>query len=355
MAGGTGTRFWPASTLSKPKQFLNLFGNRSLLQNTVDRISELVPLERNIIVTNDRYSDLVKEQLPDLPEENIIGEPVGRNTAPCVALAAAFLQKKDPEATMIVLPADHFISDEKAFRSYLKTAVKQAEASKNLVTIGIKPNRPETGYGYIQFDMETAATIEGNEVHKVKTFTEKPDQFTAEKFIQSGDFLWNSGMFVWKASTILEQVEKHLPQIHTEVEKVEPRLFGDTHEESINDFYRNCISISIDYGIMEKAETVHVVPGEFGWNDVGSWKAVYELGEKDKDDNVVETPHATLYHAHDNYVKSKSDKMIALVGVDNVAVVETDKAFLVCNLNESQGVKKIIEALKQNEETKKYL
>lgn len=355
MAGGAGTRFWPESTQQKPKQFLNMFGERSLLQNTVERTKSLIPKERQIVVTNERYTGLVQEQLPDVPAENIIGEPQGKNTAPCIAMAAAFLQKKDPEAVMVVLPADHHIAYPEKFINYLETAIAQARAGENLVTMGIQPTRPETGYGYIQYESEAITKREGNPVHTVKTFTEKPDLKTAEKFLDSGDFLWNSGMFIWKASTILSQMQKHLPEIHSEAVDLKEKLFTEDQKEGIETFYENCSNISIDYGIMEKASTVYVIPGEFGWNDVGSWKAIYELGEKDDDGNVLRTELFKSHEASNNLVSTSSDKLIALVGVKNVAVVETDSAILVCDLDKAQGVKQIVNQLKKDQEAAKYL
>lgn len=354
MAGGKGTRFWPKSTEAKPKQFLNLFGEKTMLQNTVERISDYIPLERNIIVTNEQYRSLVEEQLPELPEKNIIGEPVGRDTAPCIAVAAALLEEKDPDATMVVLPADHYIQDREQFISILQTATSQAETDKNLVTIGIRPTRPETGYGYIQFNKGESREVEGNPVHEVKNFTEKPEPDKARDFLESGEYLWNSGMFIWKASTILKQVKQHLPDIHQHVKKLKKNM-GEDQQASINTFYHNCPSISIDYGVMEKADTVYVIPGSFGWNDVGSWNAVHELEEKDRNGNAVNADLALLHNAHDNYVFSESDRVISLVGIEQVAVVETEKAILVCDLNQAQGVKDIVNALRENKELNEYL
>lgn len=355
MAGGSGTRFWPRSTKEKPKQFLKIFGDQTMLQDTVERISPLIPAERVWVITNDRYIQLVKEQLPDVPESNIIGEPVARNTAPCVASAAALLQEQDPEATMVVLPADHSITNPEKFISILETAAAKANQDDALITIGIRPDRPETGYGYIEFDKKSDETLEGNEVKKVVQFREKPDIKTARQFIYSGNFLWNSGMFVWKASTISGQFKKHLPKVYEQMEKLEPAIGTDKQEEAVNNFYQNCPSISIDYGIMEKAETVYVVPGEFGWNDVGSWRAVYDLREKDERGNVIQSDTAVLESSENNLVHSENKKLIALVGVENLAVVETENAILVCNLDESQGVKQIVEALKENKDLEKYL
>ena len=355
MAGGSGTRFWPRSTKERPKQFLKIFGDRTMLQQTVDRIEPIIPAERVWIITNQRYVQLVEEQLPDVPESNIIGEPVARNTAPCVASAAALLREKDPDATMVVLPADHSISNPDKFISILETAAQKANQDDALITIGIRPDRPETGYGYIEFDKKSGETLKGNDVKKVIQFREKPDLKTARQFIYSGNFLWNSGMFVWKASTIVDQFNKHLPDIYEQLEELEPAVGTEQQTEAVNTFYHNCPSISIDYGIMEKAETVYVVPGEFGWNDVGSWRAVYDLREKNEQGNVIQSDSAILESSENNLVHSENNKLIALVGVKNLAVVETDDAILVCNLDESQGVKQVVEALKKNKDLEKFL
>lgn len=355
MAGGTGTRFWPKSTEAKPKQFLNIFGDRTMLQNTVDRISKLVSPENTWVITNDRYVDLVQEQLPDVPANNIVGEAVAKNTAPCVALAAALIKEQDPEGTMVVLPADHVISQTDKFLSILESAQAKAEDGKSLVTIGIKPDHPETGYGYIEFNSESSETHKGLEVKKVNQFREKPDIKTAREFLDSGNFLWNSGMFIWQASTILKQFEQHLPSVYSEVEKLAPAIGSDDQKEAIDTFYRGCPSISVDYGIMERAEAVFVVPGSFGWNDVGSWRAVYELRDKDENGNVVQTDTAEFARAKNNLVQSGSGKMIALVGVEDLAVVETDKAILICKLDESQGVKEVVNRLRKDDKLKRFV
>ncbi|MGD8748626.1 MAG: mannose-1-phosphate guanylyltransferase [Balneolaceae bacterium] len=355
MAGGSGTRFWPRSTETHPKQFLKIFGDRTMLQSTVDRIKSLIPAERVWVITNQRYVSLVQEQLPDVPKGNIVGEPIARNTAPCVALAAALIQKQDPEATMVVLPADHLVGEPDKFVSILKTAAAKASNGKTLVTIGIKPDRPETGYGYIEFDKEASETHEGLEVKKVNQFREKPDLETAKKFIDSGNFLWNSGMFIWKTSAIIHEFKQHLPDIHKQIETLSPAIGSQQQGEAIETFYHGCTSISIDYGIMEQAQNVFVVPGSFGWNDVGSWKAVYDLRQKDEQGNVILSDTAALADSSNNLIQSESGKMIALVGVENLAVVETDKAILVCDLDNSQGVKKVVNQLRKDDKLKKYV
>lgn len=355
MAGGSGTRFWPRSTKKLPKQFLSLFGEGTMIQNTVNRIEPLIPQERILVVTNDSYVDLVKEQLPDVPGENIVGEPVAKNTAPCVAIAAEMLYKKDPDATMVVLPADHHIENPDAFLQYLKAAIQKAESGKFLVTMGIQPDRPETGYGYIHGDNSTVETHNDKLVHPVYAFKEKPDLETAQQFLESGDYYWNSGMFIWTAKSVLSAFEDYLPEMYKLVKESGQRLYGDAHTESINEFYQACESVSIDYGIMEDANNVFVVPGEFGWNDVGSWTAAYEMGKKDKHGNVVRSKHLTNTDSKNNIVISESGKMISLVGVDGFAIVETDEAILVCKLDEAQHVKEIVNELKSKDELNKFL
>ncbi|GAB5410512.1 MAG: mannose-1-phosphate guanylyltransferase [Balneolaceae bacterium] len=355
MAGGSGTRFWPKSTKALPKQFLNLFGKGTMIQNTAERIQEIIPQERIMVVTNESYVSIVKEQLPKVPVENIVGEPVAKNTAPCVAIAAELLNKKDPNAVMVVLPADHHITEPERFNEILRSAVTKAESGEHLVTIGINPSSPETGFGYINSESATKEVFGGNEVYPVQAFTEKPDALTAQNFVDSGNYFWNSGMFIWKASTVLKEIEKQLPEMYEEVKASSPELYESTHAAAIKDFYYACESISIDYGIMENAESVFVVPGEFGWNDVGSWTAVYELAEKNGKGNSVQTLNATFAEAEGNLVLSSGEKMISLVGVENVAVVETETAILVCNLKKAQGVKEIVEQLKSASDLNKFL
>ncbi len=355
MAGGSGTRFWPQSTEAHPKQFLNIFGDRTMLQDTVDRIKPLVSADRVWVITNDKYVDLVQKQLPEVPANNIVGEPIGKNTAPCVAAAATLIKEKDPEGTMVVLPADHLIGKPERFLSILEAAEAKAQESGALVTIGINPDHPETGYGYIEFDKGSSESYDGHEIKKVNQFREKPDLETAKEFITSGNFLWNSGMFIWKASTILEKFKQHLPTIFNEVEKLKPAVGTDNQKEAVDEFYYGSTSISIDYGIMEQANNVFVVPGSFEWNDVGSWRAVYDLRSKDEDGNVIQTDTAATADARNNLIQSESGKMIALVGVENLAVVETDDAILVCDLDSSQGVKKVVNKLRKDEELKRFV
>jgi len=354
MAGGSGTRFWPRSTAKTPKQFLKLFGSRTMIQATVDRLDGFIPEHRSLVVTNDQYVQTVKEQLPGIPESFIIGEPVARNTAPCVAAAAQILYNSDPDAVMVVLPSDHQILNEKQFRSTLKIAAETALKQGSLVTIGITPERPETGYGYIRVDKTKPADSSSAKVFEVKNFTEKPDQKTAIEFLQSGEYLWNSGMFVWKAETILTAFRLYQKAIYSALDLLagDP---GSVTPESINRFYQACPSISVDYGIMEKADKVHVLPGDFGWNDVGSWAAVHDLAEKDASGNSARAKAISIHDSDGNLIDSESSKLIALVGVKNLAVVETERAILVCDLKRSQDVKKVVEHLKSDPGLHKYI
>lgn len=352
MAGGVGTRFWPKSRKATPKQFLNLFGNTTMIQQTIERLDEFIEPEQVIVVTNKNYVDLVKKQLPSVNFSSIIGEPVGRNTAPCIASAAALLHKKDPDSVMVVLPADHRIGNPEAFRTALQASVKTAKEKESLVTIGIKPNRAETGYGYIKCSAEPESSESSLPVFEVQQFTEKPDLETAKKFCKSDQYLWNSGMFIWKTEVILDAFNQYLPEVFEAAKKLETSGFS---EKNIERFYQVCPSVSIDYGIMEKAEKVHVVPGDFDWSDVGSWRAVHELSDRDSQENTSVMTKTLFVNSSGNYISAKGKKLVALAGVDNIAFVETDDAILLVNLNQAQDVKQVVEELKNSKETRKYL
>ena len=344
MAGGVGSRFWPKSTREMPKQFLKLFGDETMIQATVNRLEGFVDLDSCMVVTNSDYVGIVRTQLPGLPDDMVIGEKVAKNTAPCVAAAAAILHKKDPESVMAVLPADHHITKPGRFREILKRAAETAVKEECLVTIGIKPTHPETGYGYINFDKNDNSEILGEAVYGVKQFTEKPDLEKANRFIESGDYLWNSGMFVWKTSVILNAFKKYLPEVFKLTEKLSS---SDHIDKEIDQFYQACPSISVDYGIMEKSENVRVVPGEFDWNDVGSWKAVYDLSDKDKSLNALKARHVFIKNSEGNLIQCDSHKPVSIIGIDNVAVVETEYGILVCSLEKAQEVKKAVEYFNQ--------
>ncbi len=334
MAGGLGSRFWPKSREARPKQFLTVFGDRSLLQHTSDRLDGLIPPERRFVVTNSHYVDKTREQLPNVPPENVLAEPVGRNTAPCIAFAAVTLLRDDPEATMVVLPADHFIRDVPLFHEALRVAFDKSADLDALVTIGIQPTHAATGFGYIQFDPSGKSAPD--EPMPVVRFQEKPDLALAERFVASGTFLWNSGMFVWRSRTIWTAIERYLPDVSR---AFAPLLDAAPAAASVQRAYDQTPSISIDHGIMEHAGHVFVVPGAFGWSDVGDWRAVYDLSEKDADGNA--TQGTVLLESTRNCLIHAEKRLIAVIGVQNLAVVDTGDALLICDLDRSQDIKHV--------------
>jgi len=342
MAGGVGSRFWPRSKKKIPKQLLKIFGENTMIQDTVERINSIVPNENILIVTNKVQKPGVQEQLPDIPEENIVVEPFGRNTAACIGLASIIIQQREPDAVTFVLPADHIIKDGDSFVNTLKVAANFAQNNPALVTIGIVPTRPETGYGYIQIDEES----ENQNVFKVLTFAEKPNYATAVNFINSGDFFWNSGMFIWKIETILNEIKQHMPDLYEGLHQIKEKINSPEYLTALASIYGQLRRISIDYGIMEKSENVFLVKGKFNWSDVGSWEAVYQLGEKDKDGNVKT---GTIYTdmVLDSYIYSP-EKFTAVIGLDDIIVINCNDALLICKRDKAQDVKNIIDYLKLN-------
>jgi mannose-1-phosphate guanylyltransferase len=349
MAGGVGTRFWPRSREKSPKQLLEILGKGTLIQNTVHRLEGFIAPENVLVVTNKIQKAMVLKQLEDVPEENIIIEPVGRNTAPCIGLAAMHARRIDPQAVMVVLPADHVIQDPVEFRRVLQLAADTAYESGSLLTIGIKPTHPETGYGYIQMFTEIGAHNPYAErgVFKVKTFAEKPNVQTAERFIASGDFLWNSGMFIWRVDAILDEIKRCLPDLHNELLNIEPTLGGANYYATLEKAYGIIRGISIDYGVMEKAEKVYVIPGDFGWSDIGSWDEVYRLSGKDEHGNSI-TGKVIQKDTSNSYIFSP-DKVVATIGVSDLIIVNTGDALLICKRGRSQDVKEIADYLKRKQ------
>lgn len=328
MAGGTGTRFWPYSRNNKPKQFLDVLGTgRSLLQMTYDRFSNEVPGENIWVVSNELYKDLLSEQLPELPEENILLEPAKRNTAPCIAYAAYKIKEKDPNGIMVILPSDHVIFKEEAFLQVIRQAAEHTDDQK-LFTIGIEPNRPETGYGYIQY-MESDEVIK-----KVKTFTEKPEIDLAEKFLASGDFVWNAGIFVWSVAAIISAFEKYQSELAETFQEGVGMYYTDQEAKFIKSAYSLSKSISIDYAIMEKAENVYVVLGDFGWSDLGSWNALHEIKEKDENANVIEGD-VISYNSQNNYIISLTDRVIITHELEGYLVADFEDILLICKKEDS--------------------
>ncbi|MDH4069962.1 MAG: sugar phosphate nucleotidyltransferase [Ignavibacteria bacterium] len=350
MAGGVGARFWPRSREKSPKQLLEIAGKGTMIQHSVKRLEGFISPEKMFVVTNKHQRSLVIKQLPDIPEENILVEPVGRNTAPCIGLAALHVRKRDPSAVMVVLPADHMIQNSGEFVRVLSLAADVASRSKGLLTIGIKATHPETGYGYIQYSQKTSENPYASEgIFRVKTFAEKPNLQTAERFLASGDFVWNSGMFVWSAEAILLEMERCLPDLHRELGKIDQSIESSSYQSTLETVYGMIRGISIDYGVMEKAEDVYVIPAEFGWNDIGSWDEVYRISGKDDNGNSVtgrviqtDTTNSLIY---------TEDRLIATVGVEGLIVIDTGDAILVCKRGKSQDVKEISDFLRRKKMT----
>lgn len=341
MAGGKGERFWPRSRKNNPKQFLSLTDSgKSMIQQTVERIRPLVDIEDIFIATNRAYKPLVEEQLPELPTENILCEPVGRNTAPCIGLGAVHIRKKYEDAIMMVLPSDHVIKYTSMFIDVLKDAIKVAEQDNNLVTLGITPNAPETGYGYIKFN----PSVKSGNAFAVDRFVEKPDLATAKAYLDSEEYMWNSGMFVWKTSTILKSMENHLPEIYNGLLKIEASIGNENESEVLDSTFENMPSESVDYGILEKENNIYVLPGTFGWDDVGSWLSVERLKKVNDMGNVVDGNAITVNVK--NCIIEGSDKLIACVGLRDLVVVDTKDATLICAKDSTADIKKVTENLR---------
>lgn len=325
MAGGIGSRFWPYSRAAKPKQFLDVLGTgRSLLQMTFDRFLNICPAENIYVITNKSYKGLVNEQLPELSDDQVLLEPIGRNTAPAVAYPAFKIKKKDPDAVMIVAPSDHVVFKDEVFKENLSTAIDAAQSGDKLITLGIVPSRPETGYGYIQYHSSKL-----DEVKKVKTFTEKPELELAKKFIESGDFVWNAGIFIWSISAITKAFFKYMEDTAVIFEEGNDHYYTEEEQDFIDDAYTQCKSISIDYGVMEKADNVFMVKGRFDWSDLGSWDSLHEIRDKDKNENVVDG-NALLYDTTNSYVKGPDDVLIVAQDLDGYLVTLSDNVVLIC-------------------------
>lgn len=342
MAGGRGERFWPKSRNSFPKQFLSLTTDgETMIQKTVSRLSSLVAIEDVFVVTNANYVDIVKTQLPDMPTENILAEPAARNTAPCIGLAAAVIQKKYDDAIMLVLPSDHLIKFNQMYIETLKQAISVAEEGSNLVTIGITPTYPETGYGYIHFgkDEDTAAGV-----YNVRRFVEKPNIELAKEYVSSGEYLWNSGMFTWKASSIMANLDKFMPDMKDGLAKIRESYGTDLFDDVLKQVFPTFKSESVDFGIMEKATGIYTIPGNFGWDDVGNWLALERINKTNEFGNMI---HGDVISINTkNTTVSGGKKLIATVGIENMIIVDTDDALLICAKDSTQDVKKVIENLK---------
>lgn len=335
MAGGIGSRFWPMSTQKFPKQFQDILGTgRTMIQQTFDRIKQAVPAENIFVITNQEYVELSHQQLPDLPIANIVGEPVMKNTSACNIYMMNKIAHLNPDANVIVLPADHIILKEITFVEKVNLAFDQASKNDVLITLGITPTRPDTGYGYIQFVEKS-----GEDYYKVKTFTEKPNVEIAKSFLESGDFLWNAGIFVWNVKTIEEAIRRYAPGIAEVFDRIYPEFYTEREKETIEKLFPTCESISIDYAVMEKAERIYVLPAEFGWSDLGSWGSLHSLLPKDERNNAVVGENVRMYECNNCIVHTPHLKQAVIQGLDGYIIAEKEGTLLICRLAEEQRIK----------------
>lgn len=349
MAGGVGVRFWPYSRNSKPKQFLDVLGTgKTLIQSTFERLLPLCPIENIFVVTHEEHAGIVKEQLPDLSDEQILSEPMRKNTAPCIAYASYKIQKINKDAVIVVSPADHLILKENAFLDIVTQAAEIARADEKLITIGIKPTRPETGYGYIQYHTEKSFA------KKVKTFTEKPELPLAKKFLESGDFVWNAGIFIWSVSAIIKAIQLHIPEMAEVFEEVKGQLGTPQEKQAIGAAYPQCKSISIDYGVMEKASNVYVCLGDFSWSDLGSWASIHDISEKDEDNNVIRA-NALIYDTRNSIIKGSDDRLIVAQGLNGYLIGEFGNVFIVCEKDKEQQFRRFVSDLKSKPNGAEFL
>ena len=345
MAGGVGSRFWPLSKLNKPKQFLDILGTgRSLLQMTFDRFRDICPVENILIVTSESYKDTILEQLPELSDEQILLEPARRNTAPCIAYANYKILAKDPNAVIVTAPSDHLILKEDAFKKVINEGLDFVSDKDALLTLGIKPSRPETGYGYIQIN--GTKSVENKNINKVKTFTEKPDKKLAKVFFESGEFFWNAGIFVWSLKSIMKAFEQFLPDINT-LFKEGVGLYNTEKESNfISETYGDCKNISIDYGVMEKADNVYVYGSDFGWADLGTWGSLYDNSSKDENQNAILGDNVFTYDVDNSIINVPKEKLVVIQGLKDYIVVESDGTLLICKKEDEQDIKRYVNDIK---------
>lgn len=345
MAGGIGSRFWPLSRVNHPKQFLDILGTgKTLIQHTFERFANLVPVENIYVVTANEYLKVTEQQLPQLPKENILGEPFRKNTAPCIAYISFKLQTLNPEASLIVAPADHLILNEDRFLEVCNDALDFVNHFNALVTIGITPTYANTGYGYIQHEGIQAIPS----VYKVKTFTEKPNKELAKTFIASGDFLWNSGIFVWKIKNGIDAFQKHLPEVYEVFHSEQEKLNTEEEKQTLEIIYPQCPNISIDFGVMEKADNVYVIPASFGWSDLGTWNSAWENMEKDYFENAVAGKNVIVFDTNKTVVHVPDEKLVVLQGLDEYIVVDTKDVLLICHKDKEQEIKEYVAEVKRN-------
>lgn len=345
MAGGVGTRFWPMSTTVRPKQFIDVMGTgKTLIQQTFERFKDFCPVENIFVVTGEVYRDLVLEQLPEMRPDRVLCEPHRKNTAPCIAYASYKIKSINPDAVMVVAPADHVVLKQDVFCQVVEQAAQAASRNNCLITLGIRPSYPNTGYGYIQYDADETCPGD-NQVLKVKLFTEKPELEMAKAFIESGDFLWNAGLFVWSVGSILEAFKRFLPDIDELFTSVEDKFNTAEEKSAIEGIYVVCRGISIDYGVMEKAHNVYVIASDFGWSDVGTWGSLYEMQKKDENANSIVGRNVFTYDTKGCIVNVPSDKVVVLQGLEDYIVVEKNNCLLVCRRDQEQMIRQIVSDL----------
>ncbi len=354
MAGGVGTRFWPMSKTNRPKQFIDVLGvGKTLIQLTFDRLNKISPAENIYVVTNEIYKDIVQEQLPQLTEKQILLEPSRRNTAPCVAYVNYKIYEENPDAVIVVAPSDHIILKEDEFVKDINIALKAAEEHDWLLTLGIKPSRPDTGYGYIQFEEEKVCPEE-ERLRKVKTFTEKPNLEIAKSFLESGDFLWNSGIFIWSLKSIMKAFDKYLGEVDQLFKAGIGKYNTEKEKEFISETYSVCTNVSLDYGIMEKADNVYVLSVDFGWSDLGTWGSLYAIREKDENGNAIMGNNVMVYDTKNCIVNVPDEKLVVIQGLDDYIVVEEDNTLLICKKQEEQQIRQFVNDVKI-EKGEKYI
>ncbi len=345
MAGGIGSRFWPISRTSYPKQFIDILGTgKSLIQWTYQRFKHICPQENIYFITNQSYIETLKEQIPEVNDANIISEPSRKNTAPCAAYFAHKMMALNPDANIIMSPADHLIVDERAFEQTAADALEFVSKNDALLTLGIKPTRPDTGYGYIQYNEDDSI----DKVYRVKTFTEKPSLELARTFLKSGDFLWNSGIFVWNVKTIMNALETFMPEMHDVFLQAKDAYNTPSEFTILSGLYSQCTNISIDYGIMEKAKNVYVIPSYFGWCDLGTWESAYENSDKDYLGNAVHGDNVMIIDASECMIKAPKDKLVVAQGLENFIIVDTEDVLLICERNREQQIKEYVAEVKRN-------
>lgn len=343
MAGGVGSRFWPLSMESLPKQFLDILGmGKSFIRSTYERFLPLVPVENFMVVTSELYRDMVLKQIPELKAEQVLCEPLRRNTAPCIAYASYRILKESPDANIIVTPSDHLVTNEVEFHHIIKEGLAFVNDNDRLLTIGIKPSRPETGYGYIQKEQANAI----GSFDKVKTFTEKPNMDLAKAFVNSGEFFWNSGIFVWSAKGIINALDKHIPDISRHFAEGMDYYGTEQEQQFIDALYSDCPSISIDYAVMEKADNVYVCQADFGWSDIGTWGSLYTHAAKDENQNAAIKGKVAMYDTKNTVVNASPNKVVVVEGLDGYLVVETEDNLLICRIENEQSIRKYVEDVK---------